>query len=326
MATKRAKLGKGRINLNRINPAKPLLPLSVSQSGGGSGETNSGANVGGENEVFKSKSGVALQFRTLKAGTNVSMTQNTDDITINASAPAGSFSLSDITGATNESDIANDDTIVFNDVSAGALREGTRADFVNDPVITKSAGSVTLTSADYETFVVVQSNAAAQTITLPAVVAADVGRRINIHNKGSDDMTVTSASSIVGSTTNQAGFGFTAKCTATGEWTLVGTGVASSSGLTVQAEQAVAFTAVAGNAYPVDVSGAAITVTAPATATAGDKFRVVDAYANASTNNITVDFNTPLIYGTADTYVINADYTSLEFIYISAGRGWVLNS
>ena len=47
-----------------------------------SGEANTGVNVGGEKEVYKSKSGTALQFRTLKEGTNVTLTQNTNDITI----------------------------------------------------------------------------------------------------------------------------------------------------------------------------------------------------------------------------------------------------
>lgn len=47
-----------------------------------SGEANTGVNVGGEKEVYKSMSGTALQFRTLKEGTNVTLTQNTNDITI----------------------------------------------------------------------------------------------------------------------------------------------------------------------------------------------------------------------------------------------------
>lgn len=47
-----------------------------------SGEANTGVNVGGEKEVYKSMSGTALQFRTLKEGANVTLTQNTNDITI----------------------------------------------------------------------------------------------------------------------------------------------------------------------------------------------------------------------------------------------------
>lgn len=177
--------------------------------------------------------------RTLVVDINGTTEETTPDFTndeilmYDASATAlrkvkvGNIGL-DINGQTAEPDVANDDEIIFYDTSASVTRKTTRGDFINDPVVIKTAGSVTLTSADFEFFVVVESNAAAQTITLPTVVAADVGRRINILNKGSDNMTVSSGSTIVGSTTNEAGKGFTAKVTATGEWTLVGTGTAAS--------------------------------------------------------------------------------------------------
>ena len=58
----------------------------VASSGG---EANTGANVGtGAGQVFKQKGGVQLQFRTLKAGTNVTIVQGVDDITINSTATA----------------------------------------------------------------------------------------------------------------------------------------------------------------------------------------------------------------------------------------------
>jgi hypothetical protein len=50
------------------------------------GEANRAANVGGYNELFKNKSGVVLNFRTIDHGDNLSITQSTDTLTINTVA------------------------------------------------------------------------------------------------------------------------------------------------------------------------------------------------------------------------------------------------
>ena len=53
--------------------------------GGGTGEINTGSNVGTGDGVFKQKTGVDLEFKTLIGGTNVIITNNATDLTIDAS-------------------------------------------------------------------------------------------------------------------------------------------------------------------------------------------------------------------------------------------------
>lgn len=55
---------------------------------GTGGEVNVGQNVGdGAGQVYKDKSGVALRFKTIKAGSGVTVTNNADDVTIASPAP-----------------------------------------------------------------------------------------------------------------------------------------------------------------------------------------------------------------------------------------------
>lgn len=56
----------------------------------GGGEVNTASNVGGANGVFYQKSGVDLQFRTLSAGTNITITSGDTTLTINSTATGGS--------------------------------------------------------------------------------------------------------------------------------------------------------------------------------------------------------------------------------------------
>jgi hypothetical protein len=64
---------------------------SVTRDGttpGGGGEANTASNVGAGEGVFKQKVGVDLEFKSLVAGTNITLTGSADEITIDASGGA----------------------------------------------------------------------------------------------------------------------------------------------------------------------------------------------------------------------------------------------
>lgn len=53
-------------------------------AGAGGGEANTASNVGGEVEVFKQKSGVDLQFRTIDEDGGLNVSQETDTVKVSS--------------------------------------------------------------------------------------------------------------------------------------------------------------------------------------------------------------------------------------------------
>ena len=74
------------------------------------------------------------------------------------------------------------------------------------------------------------------------------------------------------------------------------------------------FTAVAEKGYLLNTAGGAVTVTLPASATAGDKITIVDATASASANNITIARNGLKIYGGSADVILSRDRASASLI------------
>jgi hypothetical protein len=82
------------------------------------------------------------------------------------------------------------------------------------------------------------------------------------------------------------------------------------------------FTAVSGNGYFVNTTSGAITVTLPATPSAGDIVAISDYANTAITNNITVGRNGSNIEGAASDLTINNNGASVTFVYVDGTRGW----
>jgi hypothetical protein len=84
------------------------------------------------------------------------------------------------------------------------------------------------------------------------------------------------------------------------------------------------FTAVAGTGYFINTTCGAVTVTLPATPSAGDIVAIKDYAGTFATNNITIGRNGSKIAGgcSADP-ILNQDTTNFSLIYVDATQGWL---
>jgi hypothetical protein len=85
------------------------------------------------------------------------------------------------------------------------------------------------------------------------------------------------------------------------------------------------YTALNNDVIFVNTASSALTVTLPASPTAGSKIKILDVAANAQNNIITILGNGKNIAG-ASAYIINTPDSSADLIYINSNKGWnILN-
>jgi len=82
------------------------------------------------------------------------------------------------------------------------------------------------------------------------------------------------------------------------------------------------FTAVSGNGYFVNTTSGAITVTLPASPSAGDIVSLADYTNTWQTNNVTVDRNGSPIGGISANAILSTEGQSVTFIYVDGTEGW----
>ncbi len=89
----------GQLNLRKIKAGASVTvtenanDIEIAFAAVSAGEANTASNVGsGAGNVFKAKTGVDLEFKTLLAGSNVTITDNASDITIAATGEANTAS------------------------------------------------------------------------------------------------------------------------------------------------------------------------------------------------------------------------------------------
>jgi hypothetical protein len=83
------------------------------------------------------------------------------------------------------------------------------------------------------------------------------------------------------------------------------------------------FTAVAGNAYPVNTTSGAVTVTLPASPSAGQIVQITDYAGTWAINNVTVAPNGAKINGSTSNLALALARAETSFVYVDATQGWV---
>ena len=83
------------------------------------------------------------------------------------------------------------------------------------------------------------------------------------------------------------------------------------------------FTAVNGEGYFVDTTSSAITVTLPASPSAGNIVAIADYAGTSATNNITINRNSSPFQGGTQNGVLSTNRQTATFVYIDGTQGWV---
>jgi hypothetical protein len=82
------------------------------------------------------------------------------------------------------------------------------------------------------------------------------------------------------------------------------------------------FTGVSGNGYFVNTTSGVVTVTLPATPSAGDIISIADYASTFQTNNLTLCRNSSKINGECFNATLNTEGQSITLVYVDATRGW----
>ncbi len=167
----------------------------------GSGETNTASTLGTGTGVFAQKSGVDLQFKSLKAGANTTITSTSTEVTI-ASTASGVVNTTD----SNSIDFSGDGTVTTpltaslkldptSTASVSITSQGLKVDSSANATTYSSFETVssnkTLTNADHEKTLLVENTIA---LTLPNSTTVTQNIRVNVRLNSTGTVTFTPGS------------------------------------------------------------------------------------------------------------------------------------
>lgn len=93
-----------------------------------------------------------------------------------------------------------------------------------------------------------------------------------------------------------------------------------------QSVQTANFTAIAGNAYPVNTTTSAVTVTLPTSPTAGAYVALVDYARTFAVNNCTINPNGSKLSGSTSSIALTINGESVHLVYLDSTQGWIAYS
>jgi len=313
--------GSGNVTFNGGISANPANKnISLSPTGTGSVTINPATAGSMNNVVIGATTPLAITGTTITAttfsGSGASLTSIPNSalvnsaITINGTSTSlgGSISVGSVTAVSATAPITS---------SGGATPD------IAMPAATGSVNGY-LTSTDWTTF----NGKGSGTVTS---VAATVPSFLSVTGSPiTSSGTLAIALSGTALPAANGGTGLTSPGTNGNVLTSNGTAWVSSApaggSLTWQSVQTANFTIAVGNGYPVNTTSAAITVTLPASPTAGQQFALIDYAGTWATNNLTIDTSSSKINGVGGagtTLKLNTNRLSVNFVYIDATQGWL---
>jgi hypothetical protein len=193
----------------------------------------------------------------------------------------------------------------------GALAENrTAIDAIEDNTITSPNGSLSVAGTvggDNQTVDVVFSTTGEANRSIEAADLASTANGEGASMVGVEDSAGNfTATNVEGVLTEIDGRLDTLEAAGTSNWTI----------------QTTAYTAADGDKLLVDTTSAAVTITLPATPSAGDEVIIRDAKGTSETNAITVARNGSNIGGLAEDMTIQINNIQAHLVYVDAGHGW----